>query len=204
MWAGGALLGTGFATLVLVVQPGDSDEPELPPELAAEPDVYMEEGDITQFQADGSPRYRLRAQRVSYFARDAITHLDAPQLELHNANAPPWRLASTSGEVRIVPMTGDAIEGLTEGLTEEEITLRGAVRLRQDRADGFTEVNTDKLVFYPARQFARADAPVMIATPASSATAAGFNADLRSRRMTLFSSTHQRVAIVVEPSSSRP
>ena len=209
IWAGIALLGAGFTTLALIVQPGaDTDaEPELPSELAAEPDVYMEGSDITQYRADGSPHYRLRAQHVSYFARDAITELDAPQLELHNPDAPPWRVASTSGEMRIVPAVGRAIEDQTEGQTgetEEEITLRGAVRLRQDRADGFTEVSTDELVLYPERQFARADQPVMITTPASSATAAGLSADLRHGRMTLFSSQHQRVAIVVEPSLHQP
>ena len=197
------------------MQPGDGT-PTLPPEFAAEPDVYVEEGDVAQFRADGSLHYRLRTGRASYFEREAVTKLAAPRLELHDANAPtapPWRLAADAGEVRVVPVrsahppegrTEGAMEGATEGATEEEFTLRGAVRLRQDRADGFTEVNTEQLILYPSRQFARADQPVMIATPARSASAASLDADLRSGRMTLFSSTQQRVSIVVEPLSRRP
>ena len=208
-WAGVALIGAGFAALAIFVQSGDRGRPELPPEFAAEPDVYLEEGDITQFAADGSLRYRLRAERVSYFLRDEVTELDAPKLELHNPDAPPWRLAAATGEVRLVPASAAAVdgevggetEGRTEGRTEEELTLRGAVRLRQEHADGFTEVSTEQLVLYPARRFARADEPVIVATPAQRATAAGLSADLRNGRMTLFSSTHQRVSIVVEPPS---
>ena len=210
MWAVVALIGAGFALLAIVVQPGEGAR-ELPAEFATEPDVYIEEGDVMQFRADGSLHYRLRAGRASYFESKAITWLDAPQLELHDASAtPPWRLTAHTGEVRTVSTSesilagATALEGDTEGDTEEEFTLRGAVRLRQDRADGFTEVSTEQLVLYPSRQFARADQPVMIATPARSATAASLKADLRSGRMTLFSSTHQRVAIVVEPLSRRP
>lgn len=203
-WAGVALIGAGFALLALFVPPGDGGRPELPPEFAAEPDVYLEEGDITQFRADGSLHYRLRAERVSYFLRDEITELDAPTLELHSTSAPPWRLAAATGEVRTVPRQGDAVEGGndgSEGATEEEVTLRGEVLLRRKTAGGFTEVSTEQLVLYPERQFARADKPVMIATPARRATAAGLRADLRSGRMTLVSSTHQRVAVVVDPPS---
>ena len=217
MWAVVALIGAGFATLAIVVQPGGGAR-ELPAEFATEPDVYIEEGDVMQFRADGSLHYRLRAGRASYFEGKAITRLDAPQLELHDASAtPPWRLTAHTGEVRTVSTSAAILAGATalageteaetvdsEGDTVEEFTLRGAVRLRQDRDDGFTEVSTEQLVLYPSRQFARADQPVMIATPASSATAASLDADLRSGRMRLFSSTHQRVSIVVEPLSRRP
>ena len=216
-WAVVALIGAGFAMLAIVVQPGEGAR-ELPAEFATEPDVYIEEGDVMQFRADGSLHYRLRAGRASYFESKAITWLDAPQLELHDASAtPPWRLTAHTGEVRTVSTSASILAGATalqgeteaetvdtEGDTEEEFTLRGAVRLRQDRDDGFTEVSTEQLVLYPSRQFARADQPVMIATPASSATAASLDADLRSGRMRLFSSTHQRVSIVVEPLSRRP
>ena len=185
-WAGVALAGAGFAALAIWLQPGAGDDAELPPEFAAEPDVYLEDGDILQYRADGSLHYRLRAARIFYFLGDAATELDRPELELHDAAAPPWRLTAASGEMR----SG-----------EEEVVFRGAVLLRQDRGDGFTAVTTEELVLYPQRQFARVDEPVMIATPARRATAAGLEADLQSGRMTLLSSTHQRVAIVVDSPS---
>ena len=190
-WAGVALAAAGFAALAIWVQPGDGDDAKLPPEFAAEPDVYLEEGDILQYRADGSLHFRLRAARVSYFVDGASTELDRPELELHDAGAPPWRLTAASGEMRSVAAEGDA----------EEVVFRGAVLLRQDRGDNFTEVATEELVLYPQRQFARVDEPVMIATPARRATAASLEADLQGGRMTLFSSTHQRVAIVVDSPS---
>ena len=195
--AGVALAGAGFAAVAIWVQPGAGGDTELPPEFAAEPDVYLEEGDILEYRADGSLHFRLRAARVSYFLGDAATELERPELDLHDAAGPPWRLTAASGEMRSTPAEGGALAATAE----EQVVFRGDVLLRQDRGDGFTEVTTERLVLYPQRQFAGVDEPVMIATPARRATAAGLEADLQSGRMTLFSSTHQRVAIVVDSPS---
>ena len=194
-WAGVALVGAGFAALAIWVQPSDGGDPELPPEFAAEPDAYLEEGDIRQFRADGSLHFRLRAHRISYFEGDAATELERPELELHDAAAPPWRLTAASGELRRVPGHRGGEAG------EEEVVFHGAVRLRQDRSDGFTEVATEQMVLYLQRRLARADQPVAIATPRRRASAASLHADLQSGHMTLFSSPRQRVAIVVDPPS---
>lgn len=199
-WAGVALVGAGFAALAIWVQPSDGGDPELPPEFAAEPDAYVEDGDIRQFRPDGSLHFRLRARRISYFEGDTAAELERPELELHDAAGPPWRLTAASGEMRSVPEHRHGVEDSAEGGAEgeEQVVFRGAVRLRQDRDDGFTEITTEELVLYPQRQLARADQPVAIATPARRVTAAGLDANLQSGHMTLFSSPRQRVAIVAD------
>ena len=193
-WAGVALIGGGFAALAFWFAPGERrDNDELPPELAAEPDVYVKEGDIAQLRADGSLHYRLRAARLSHFGprfeRGAVTRLEAPTLALYDPPAPPWRMSARTGEA-VQADAGDAAQ---------RMTFRGDVRLRQEDARWFVEVTTERLVVYPQRGLARSGSPVMIVSPMRRATAASLEADLASGRMTLVSSPQQRVAIVVEP-----
>ena len=203
LWLALLALAAGFAAIAFFIAPGGSDPPPLPPEFAAEPDVYLEDGVITQYRHDGALHYRLSIRRAAHFERDgtdAFTEIELPELEIHNSETPPWRTYAQRGVVRTVAM--DPLEGAD---MEQEVTLFGDVRLRQERGDGgFTEVRTAALVLYPERQFAESEQPVMITTEASNATAAGLQADLRSGRMKLVSSTSQRVSIVVQPDQFRP
>ncbi len=191
-WLALGVVIVGFATVAIFMVPGDLREPELPPELADEPDAYLEGGVITQYRADGTLNYRLRTSRIAHFERDGVTRLSVPEFELHSPQAPPWHISSESGEtVRVL----DSSSG-----QEEQVRLHGDVRLIQNGGSaGFTEVRTESLLLYPKRQFARAAEPVIITTGAGSGSAAGIEADLSSGRMRLFSSNSQRVRIVVQP-----
>ncbi len=192
LWLGLGLVVIGFAAIAIFVAPGDLDGLDLPPEFADEPDAYLEDGVISQYRADGSLHYRLWARRAAYFERDNFTRLSAPVLELHNPQGPPWRVESATGDIRVVAAAA--------GGDEEQVNLRGDVKLSQRHQDGaFTEVRTESLTLYPERQYASAELPVMITTETSRATAAGFEADLQSGHMRLFSSARQRVTIGVQP-----
>ena len=180
-----------FAGIAMVLGPGEEDPPTLPPELADEPDVFVEKGTITQYRDDGALSYRLRAELISHFDAGRST-LQAPVLELHDAKRPPWRMASRSGEVRTV--AGPS------GRDEEQVALRGDVSLAQDRGGGaFTRIRTEALTMFPGRRQARSEQTAMIETDTVSARVAGFEVDLASGRLALFSSADQRVSIVVQP-----
>ena len=73
----------GAAALVLAVYfggPADSDSQStgstLPPELADEPDVYLFDARITEFEPSGMPKYELYAVRMDRFDDTEITRLD--------------------------------------------------------------------------------------------------------------------------------
>lgn len=193
VWFGLGLVAAGFAALAIVVAPDDVPL-QLPPDFADEPDLFIEDGVVSQYRDDGSLRFRLRSRRITHFERgreghDDIAELAQPFLELHGSDAPePWQVRATSGELRTAPTGG-----------EEQLNLRGEVVLRQQRgSDGFTEVRTSLLTLYPERQFAQTDQPVTIASEAGRASAAGLQANLQSGEMKLLSSASQRVAIVVD------
>ena len=184
-WLGVGCVAAGFAVATLFIAPGDI-EPEPSPAFADEPDAYVEDGLITQYDADGALRYRLRSQRIAYFESEGRTRLSAPVFELHNPDAPPWRVEAEVGDVYRL------------GNGEEEVYLRGAVELARNRGgDGLLSMRTESLTVNPVRRFARTSEPAIIATRAARVTAAGFETDLASGRTKLLSSANQRVAIVV-------
>ena len=182
----------GFAGISMVLGPSEDDAPALPPELAEDPDALVEGGTITQYRDDGGLDYRLRAESIRHFDDAGRSTLQAPVLELHDANRPAWRMASKTGEVRTA--SGPA------GEVEERIALRGDVSLTQDRGDGaFTRIRTETLAIFPGRRQARSERTAMIETETVDARVAGFAVDLASGRLALFSSADQRVSIVVHP-----
>ena len=181
----------GFAGIAMVLGPSEEQQSTLPPELADEPDAFVEIGTITQYRDDGALNYRLQADLISHFDADRST-LQAPVLEFHDANQPPWRMASRSGEVQ-------AVSG-PDGQDEEQVSLRGDVSLAQDRGGGaYTRIRTEALTMFPGRRQAGSEQTAMIETDTISARVAGFEVDLASGRLAFFSSADQRVSIIVQP-----
>ena len=197
------LIVAGFGALVLLMRPGERTDSSLPPGLAEEPDLYLENGIVTQYRADGSLDYRLAAERISQFEQprqpgDRLAVLVEPRLALYREDAPPWQVRAAEGTLRQAPAAAGG---------EERVELRGDVRLVQSRADGqgnAREVRTEALNVYPARQHASTDQRVVLLAAVGRASAAGLEADLASGQMTLRSATGQRVSIVVDPPAAQP
>ena len=196
-WGVVAVAVAGFAGISMYLGPGEDDEPALPPELAAEPDVFIEQGTITRYRDDGALHYRLLAEEISHFDDPVRTVLLAPVVEMHDVNQPPWRIESRAGEVRTV--SGPS------GEDEEQVHLYGEVALLRDLGDGaFTRILTESLMIYPDRGQARAKQTAMIETDTVSARVGGFEADLANGHLAFYSTTDQRVSIFVEPDQQTP
>lgn len=199
------LIVAGFGALALLMRPGERPASSLPPGLAEEPDLYLEDGIVTQYRADGSLDYRLAAERISQFEQprqpgDRLAVLVQPRLALYREDAPTWQVRAAEGTLRQAPPASGS---------EERVELRGDVRLVQSGGDGdgqgdAREVRTEALNVYPARQRASTDRPVVLLAAVGRASAAGLEADLASGQMTLRSAAGQRVSIVVDPPAARP
>ena len=192
-WAAIAVAVGAFVALTLYIGPGDIRAPSLPPELARQPDAYLEDATITQFRADGTLHYRMRIDRATYFDQGGTADVVRPVVDFFAPPAPPWRIEAAAGEIRQV--ANDA------GNEEERADLVGDVVLSQIDADGTrTELRTSALRLYPSRELIRGNQPVMIERGSGNrTTAAGFEADLASGRIRLLSDADRRVAIVVQP-----
>ena len=193
LWTGIFIAVAVFAALALMVGPGDIHAPSLPKELARQPDAYLEDGTISQFRADGALHYRMQVERATYFDQGRTAEVTAPVVDFFATSATPWRIKAASGEIRNV--TG------VDGATEERADLEGDVVLSQIGADGTAFVlRTQALTLYPSRETVRGDQPVMIERGVGSRTvAAGFEADLATSRIHLFSDADRRVNIVLQP-----
>ena len=193
LWTGILIAVAVFAALALTVGPGDIRAPSLPPELARQPDAYLENGTISQFRADGALHYRMQVERATYFDQGRTAEVTAPVVEFFPPAAAPWRIEAASGEIRNVTAP--------DGATEERADLEGDVVLSQDAADApQLALRTQALTLYPVREIVRGDQPVMIERGVGSRTvAAGFEADLATSRIQLFSDADRRVHIVLQP-----
>ena len=183
-----------FAALALMVGPGDIRTPSLPPELARQPNAYLEHGTISQFRVDGALHYRMQVEQAAYFERGRTAEVTAPVVDFFATSSPPWRIEAAHGEIRNVTAPGG-------GATEERAELEGNVVLSQDAADGTRLVlRTQAVTLYPSREVIRGDQPVMIERDGGSRTAAaGFEADLATSRIQLFSDDDRRVHVVLQP-----
>ena len=178
-------------TLVYMYSGDDAPTP-LPPELADEPDVYIEGAAITRFAADGGIRYRLWADRIKQFEQRSVTFFDNPVIRLDQQVGPPWQARASRGEIRQRPVD--------DGTEEEHLHLADSVKFTRQYEDGRQfALATAALDVYPERQYAVTDQAVMIETSGSKTTAAGFEADMERGWMKLLSVPGRQVHGVIEP-----
>lgn len=183
-------------TLVYMYSGKDTPAP-LPPELADEPDVYIEGAAITKFAEDGGIRYRLWADRIKQFEERSVTYFDNPVIRLNQQAGPPWQARASRGEIRQQPVD--------DGTGEEHLHLTDRVEFTRQYADGRQfALTTAALNVYPERQYAVTDQAVMIETSGSKTTAAGFEADMERGWMKLLSVPGRQVRGVIEPDRRIP
>ena len=186
--AAGVLLAVGLLLLAFYLAPWRGTVPPgaPPPELAGEPDIYMESAVINQFQDDGTLQYRLAAQQVRTFDADRHTLLIGPDFSLYSPTAPPWRVSARRGD----------LHGLRDGV----LVLSGEVVLHQtDPERGFTTVRTAELRVHPDPRYAETERDVMIETEAGRTFAQGLKADLERRILNLQADADGPVHTIVLP-----
>lgn len=164
---------------------------QLPEEIADEPDLYMEGAKITQFETDGSLKYRLDADRIRHFASDQLTRMTEPHMQIHTPDQPPWLVTSRRGTMRIQAV-GETVS--------EVVFLRDDVVMTQHFPDGrFMEIRAPSMYVYPDEQFAETHQTVMIDTASGRSLAAGLRANLALSKLQLRSGPDQRVDTLIMP-----
>ena len=194
------LAAAAISALVLTVvymYSGRQTPTPLPPELADEPDIYIEDAAITKFAADGGIRYRLWSERIKQFEGPSVTYFENPAIQLHQKSGSPWLANASRGELRQRPTD--------DGAREEHLRLSDDVALTRRYDDGRRfALTTAALDVYPARQYAETDQAVMIETSGSKTTAAGFKTDMERGWMKLLSIPGRQVHGVIEPDRRTP
>ncbi len=197
----GAILAAG--TLWLQQNADTATKPQqLPPELQDEPDLYIDNAVIHQFNADGTRKYLLHAKRVSHFdnapGQEAthatnetqLTRMDQPDLLLSATDAEPWQATANYGSVRKHPSPA--------GVLEEVVFLRDNVELQQQRVPpAYISVRGSSLYLYPDREFVESTESVTIDTHTGRTKASNLRGNLATGVLELSGATTQVQTIVL-------
>lgn len=170
----------------------EQNEPRIVPERPAgdEPDLYMANALITQFDDRGLPEHRIKSARFTHFPLSMVTTLSQPDILLYqNDDAAPWSL--TSGQGRILE-PGDEVE--------EVVELWEQVLARRENADGhYVYIQTQSLSVYLDRNYVETDDKVFIDDNTTRTTASAMRAFLDDGRFFLYSEQIDHPEQIDEP-----
>ena len=190
LWLGYFFLRTNGAAVQSPQGLSASDDPD----KSTEPDLRLGRATITEFDEAGNLKYRLRANEMSRYEATTETSLTDPTLLIHSANGAPWKVESRTGKI------SEAVDPVGE--VEQVVMLREDVVLRQlDKLSGHEVlvIRSAAIDLFPARQFAKSLASVMIDSDVGRTQAASMQGDLKTGQLHLSSDAEQPVHSIVLP-----
>ena len=160
-----------------------------PPSGRNDPDLYMLNAEINQFDDTGHLQHTLSAVRFTHFPLTDLTTMKTPTLSLKVTEGSPWQITSREG--RILP---------SSNYRDEVVELWDSVLAEQSGRNGrFMNIQTDSLTVYPDREYAETDEKVYIDNQAGRTTAAGMKAFLDKGRFMFYSTPKDRVITIFLP-----
>lgn len=183
------LLLFAITTNLVLEQGSDSDATQV--FARNDPDLYMVDVDITQFDETGARQHKITAARLTHFPLTDITTLKTPAMTLfpRGEGKLPWDIVAKHG--RLLPKVA---------LREEIIELWEQVHAAQvDDGGNFIHIRTDSLTVYPEKDYLETDQIVTISDNTGSTKASGMKAYLQEGRFIFFSSDEQRVQTRLMP-----
>lgn len=188
------LLLAGIAIILaatLVEEREEEKGARLPPELASEPELYMRGATITQYDDDGSLRYRLRAKQLFHFPDQNRSLLESPSLRLVRNSQVPWDVRAERGRVVYLEQP----QGEREVVHLEE---RVVLERRRPDDNRFLRLETDTLTIHPDSELAVTDQGVIITTEVGSTRAQGLEAHLAEGKLLLGTQPNTRVSTHID------
>ena len=155
-----------------------------------EPDLYMLNATISQFDSEGELQHRIAANRFTHFPLTDLTTMKFPALALGRVqDSSPWEITSSEG--RILP---------SSDYREEIVELWNNVLASQlINGSTFVNIQTNSLTVYPERDYAETDEPVFIDNQSGRTTAAGMKAFLDTGKFMFYSTPKHRVTTIFLP-----
>jgi lipopolysaccharide export system protein LptC len=154
-----------------------------------DPDLYMTNARLTQFDLGGNLQHSIRASRFTHYPASDVTVLTKPDITLYKDDAPPWKIRSNAG--RILPDNYNQ---------ETTLELWDSVLVeRTNKEGGFVNIRSEDLTVLPELDYAETDQAVIIDDNSSRTTASGMKAYLKSGRFLFYSNVQQRVNTTILP-----
>lgn len=165
-----------------------------------DPDLYMLNASIKQFDENGALQRTLSAGRFTHFPLTDLTTLQAPSIVLaigapsteevvsDDSKSERWEISAKAG--RLIPATP---------YRDEIVELWDNVLAARVSGDEFINIQTSSLTVYPDREYVETDQKVFIDNQSGRTTAAGMKAYLDSNRFMFFSKPDDRVTTIFLP-----
>jgi len=182
---------TILASLILVFVIGtnflmDETDKDHSPESATQndPDFYMLNAVVTQFDENGDLQHKIKADRFTHFPLTDMTALKQPNMKLFpQSGSLPWDIEAKSGRLLS-----------SSDYREEVIELWDDVRASRQKGEGkFVTIQTMSLTVYPEKEYAETDRKVTIEDQSGRTTAAGMKAFFESGKYIFYSTPTERV-----------
>ena len=164
----------------------EEDDKREQPEARNDPDLYMLNASINQFDDFGELQHTLGAARFTHFPLTDLTTMKLPNMALAAEQQSPWLI--TANEGRILPASN---------YREEIVELWNNVLAEKSGQEvDFINISTNSLTVYPEREYAETDEKVYIDNQNGRTTAAGMKAYLDTGRFMFYSTEEHRVTTI--------
>lgn len=165
-----------------------TEQPETVP-TGNDPDLYMANAEIVSFDESGVIQHKIRATRFTHFPVNDVTVLKDPNLDLISEET--WNIAARNGQLLPKPPHPEQIVEFREHV----------VATREAAGGDFTNIQTERLVVFPERDYAETDENVYIDNASGRTSAAAMKAWLDPGRFQFFSRAEERVNTTLLPDS---
>ena len=156
-----------------------------------DPDFYMVNPDIVQFDATGKQQHLISADHLNHYPLTDMTTLRTPNLTLYaeKTEQPPWDISAKHGRILPESQLRDQIVELWDDVL--------AVRTNQNNS--FIHIQTKALTVFPDRDYAETDQQVHIDSHTGNTVAGGMMAYFEENKFIFLSSGRQRVHTTLLP-----
>ena len=169
----------------------ESDKDHSPvPAMQNDPDFYMLNAVVTQYDDEGKLQHKIKADRFTHFPLTDMTALKQPNMQLiPQSGAIPWNIEAKNGRLLS-----------SSNYREEVIELWGdVVAIRQKANSKLITIQTMSLTVYPEKEYAETDRKVTIDENSGRTTAAGMKAFFESGKYIFYSTPTERVHTIFLP-----
>lgn len=154
-----------------------------------DPDTYMVDATIREFDEQGELQHTLQAARYTHFPLTDVTQLEAPRIELKSQTRQPWKIKSNHG--RLLSQSD---------FREQVVELWDDVVAVGERGDGRTvKIQTQSLTVYPEREYAETNEKVFIDDSMGRTTASGLKAFFKTGEFTFIGTEADRINTIYQP-----
>lgn len=140
--------------------------------LAKTPDVLVYHLSVVKFDKTGKPAHRLLSPLMKHFSQSNLNLMQTPEITVYQNPQAPWLITADKGI---------AFDGMHKILFNNNVVLHQSASSRNKAHS----VTTEKLYYYPKKQYADTDVEITLTQPGTLIKAQGMQAFIDEKRIKL-------------------